>query len=131
MTVVLDEKTRKLLDDKNFGIVATLGPDGAPHSAVVWVAREEDTVLFSTLDTRQKARNLARDSRISVSVFAADNPYQSVEIRGVAELVDDPEKSLPMRLSRKYLGIDPPAESPDERRLIVRIHPTKVISFSA
>jgi PPOX class probable F420-dependent enzyme len=131
MTVKLDDATRKLLDDKNFATVATLGRDGAPHTAVVWVTREDDTVLFSTLATRQKARNLARDPRISVSVFALDNPYHSVEIRGTAELVEDPEKVLPKTVSHKYLGVDPPAESPDELRLIVRVRPTKVIAFSA
>ncbi len=131
MTVNLDEATRKLLDDKNFATVATLGPDGAPHTAVVWVTREDDAVLFSTLAHRQKARNLRRDPRISLTVFALDNPYHSVEIRGTAELVADPEKALPKVVSHKYLGVDPPAESPEELRVIVRVHPTKVITFSA
>jgi PPOX class probable F420-dependent enzyme len=129
--MTLDEETRKLLDDKNFATVATLGPDGAPQTAVVWVTREDDTVLFSTLAHRQKARNLARDPRISISVFAMENPYHYVEIRGVAELVEDLEKALPKRVSHKYLGVDPPAESAEELRVIVRVRPMKVVTFSA
>jgi PPOX class probable F420-dependent enzyme len=87
-------------------------------------------VLFSTTAGRQKARNLARDPRISVSVFDLDNPYNSVELRGTAELVEDPGKTLPKQLSHKYLGVDPPGESDDEIRLIVRVVPEKVTNFS-
>ena len=43
-----------------------------------------------------------------MAMFDAANPYQSVEIRGTAELTGDPGKSLPRALSRKYLGQDPP-----------------------
>jgi PPOX class probable F420-dependent enzyme len=125
VAVRLNQATCRLLDGKNFATVATLNPDGGPHSAVVWVMREGDTVLFSTTAGRQKARNLARDPRISVSVFDMDNPYNSAEIRGTAELVEDTDKTLPKELSHKYLGVDPPGESDDEIRLIVRVVPRR------
>jgi PPOX class probable F420-dependent enzyme len=131
VAVTFNEATRRLLDGKNFATVATLNPDGGPHSAVVWITRDGDTVLFSTTTGRQKARNLARDPRISVSVFDLENPYDSVEIRGTAELVEDPGKTLPSKLSHKYLGEDPPAESDEETRLIVRVVPEKITNFSA
>jgi len=130
VTVTFNEATRRLLDGKNFATVATLNPDGGPHSSVVWFLREGDTVLFSVTTARQKARNLARDPRISVSVFELENPYNSVEIRGTAELVEDTGKTLPKELSHRYLGVDPPAESDDEIRLIVRVIPEKVTNFS-
>jgi PPOX class probable F420-dependent enzyme len=131
VAVTFNEATRRLLDGKNFATVATLNPDGGPHSAVVWIMRDGDTVLFSTTAGRQKARNLARDPRISVSVFDLENPYDSVEIRGTAELVEDPGKTLPNKLSHKYLGEDPPSESDEETRLIVRVVPEKITNFSA
>jgi PPOX class probable F420-dependent enzyme len=130
VAVTFNEATRRLLDGKNFATVATLNPDGGPHSAVVWFLREGDTVLLSTTTRRQKARNLARDPRVSLSVFELENPYNSVEIRGTAELVQDPGKTLPKQLSHRYLGVDPPAESDDEVRLIVRVIPEKVTNFS-
>ncbi|MGV9453380.1 PPOX class F420-dependent oxidoreductase [Streptomyces sp. NPDC003635] len=126
-----DDSTRALLDGKNFASVATLGPHGAPQNSVVWFRREGDTVLFSSLDNRQKVRNLRRDPRISLSVFDLANPYSSVEIRGTAEILPDEGKRLPHELSHKYLGIDPPAEKDDEVRVIVRVVPHKVVRFSA
>ncbi|MFD5806122.1 PPOX class F420-dependent oxidoreductase [Streptomyces sp. NPDC127020] len=126
-----DEPVRALLDGKNFASVATLGPDGAPQNSVVWIKREGDTVLFSSVDGRQKVRNLRRDPRISLSVYDLANPYTSVEIRGNAEVVPDEGKRLPRDLSHKYLGIDPPAEKDEETRVIIRVVPRKIVSFSA
>ncbi|MFF8776623.1 PPOX class F420-dependent oxidoreductase [Streptomyces sp. NPDC015140] len=126
-----DEPVRALLDGKNFASVATLGPDGAPQNSVVWIKREGDTVLFSSVDGRQKVRNLRRDPRISLSVYDLANPYTSVEIRGTVEIVPDEGKRLPRDLSHKYLGIDPPAEKDEETRVIIRVVPRKVVSFSA
>jgi PPOX class probable F420-dependent enzyme len=105
--------------------------DGSPQTSVVWFKREGDTVLFSTTKARLKARNIARDARVSISIFATENPYRYVEIRGTAELTDDPGKTLPMELSHKYLGEDPPAESDEVRRVIIRVTPEKIIEFSA
>jgi PPOX class probable F420-dependent enzyme len=128
--MTLDDETRALLDGRNFATVATLNADGAPHTSVVWVTRDGDTVLFSVTAARRKGRNLARDPRISLTVFDTANPYRSVDISGTAELVEDPEKALPRRLSQKYLGADPPAEPDTVRRLIVRLTPRKVTGFS-
>jgi PPOX class probable F420-dependent enzyme len=130
VAAAFDEATRDLLDGRNFATVATVNPDGGPQTSVVWILREGDTVAFSTTAGRRKARNLARDSRISVSVFDTGNPYHSVEIRGTAELAEDTGRSLPKALSRKYLGEDPPPEPDEVVRLIVRVTPDKVNIFS-
>ncbi|WP_443056719.1 pyridoxamine 5'-phosphate oxidase family protein [Streptomyces sp. NBC_00667] len=45
---------------RNFATVATLNRDGGPQTSVVWIARDGDTVLFSTTAGRQKARNRNR-----------------------------------------------------------------------
>ena len=128
--VAFDETTRALLDSKSFATVATLNPDGAPQTSVVWIDREGDTLVFSATRKRQKVRNLARDPRVSLTVFDPANPYQSVEIRGTAELIDDPDKTLPHRLSHKYLGQDPMPESAEIARVIVRVTPYKLNGFA-
>jgi PPOX class probable F420-dependent enzyme len=131
MSVTFNEETRNLLDGRNFATVATLNEDGSPQTSVVWIARDGDTVLFSTTAGRRKGRNLARDPRVSLTVYDVQNPYRSVGISGTVELIEDPEKALPRTLSQKYLGEDPPAESADVLRLIVRVTPVKVTGFGA
>jgi PPOX class probable F420-dependent enzyme len=96
---------------------------------VVWIERNGDTVLFSTTAGRQKAKNLERDPRVSLTVYDTQNPYRSVDIRGTAELIQDREKSLPRRLSQKYLDEDPPPEPDEMLRLIVRVIPEKITGF--
>ncbi|MGW2843150.1 PPOX class F420-dependent oxidoreductase [Streptomyces sp. NPDC001493] len=123
--------TAELLDGKNFATLATINPDGSPQTSVVWFEREGDTLLISVTSARKKARNIERDPRVSLTVFDLGNPYRSAEIRGTAELLPDPDKALPKRLSQRYLAEDPPAEGPEERRLIVRITPDRVNDFAA
>ena len=129
--VSLSPEIRDLLDGRNFATIATLNQDGGPQTSVVWIARDGDTVLFSTAAGRQKARNLARDPRVSVTVFDVANPYRSVDIRGTAELTEDRDKSLLHPLWQKYRGQSPPGEAGDVHRLIVRVTPQKITGFSA
>lgn len=129
--MTLDDGTRQLIDGRNFATLATLNADGSPQTSVIWVGLDDDAVVFSSTTGRKKIRNITRDPRVSLTIFDLANPYRSVEIRGTVELVDDPEKELPRRLSHKYVGEDPPPESAEVRRVIARITPDKVIGFSA
>jgi PPOX class probable F420-dependent enzyme len=128
--MALDDTARHLVAGKNFGVLATVNPDGSPQTSVVWVGLDDDAVVISALASRRKVRNIGRDPRVSLTITDAQNPYQSVEIRGTADVTDDPERSLSFRLSHKYVGEDPPADPPGARRVIVRITPEKVINFA-
>jgi PPOX class probable F420-dependent enzyme len=130
MATTLDDISRRLLDGRNFATIATLNADGSPQTSVVWVAREEDSVLFSTTTSRRKARNIARDPRVSLSIFDSENPYTYAEIRGSAVLTPDEDRRLQFSVSHKYAGEDPPAEPADVVRVVVRITPEKVFSRS-
>jgi PPOX class probable F420-dependent enzyme len=126
----LNDRIRNVLDRKNFASVATLNPDGAPQASIVWVLRDGDAILFSVTSKRQKARNLERDPRVSLTIFDLENPYYSIEIRGTAEIAEDPERTLSKRLSQKYLGEDPPPEPDDVVRLMISVRAEKIIEFS-
>ena len=128
---IFDEAARTLLDEPNFAVVATLTASGAPHTSTVWYVRDGDAILISVTADKLKARNLRRDPRISLTVSDRDNPYHSVDIRGTAELLDDPDKTLPARLAKRYLGDAEanPDEPAEVKRLIVRVNPEKVTAF--
>ncbi|HEY7137503.1 MAG TPA: PPOX class F420-dependent oxidoreductase, partial [Acidimicrobiia bacterium] len=78
----LDDRVRAMLDSRSFAVLATLNADGSPQTSVIWVGRDDDVVLFTTHSKRQKTRNLRRDPRASLTVFAADDPYQTANIHG-------------------------------------------------
>jgi Pyridoxamine 5'-phosphate oxidase len=45
---------KRLLDRPNYAHVATLLPDGAPHTVPVWIAREGEDVVILTGPVRGK-----------------------------------------------------------------------------
>jgi PPOX class probable F420-dependent enzyme len=124
MTVTLPDLARRLLDAPTFATVASLEADGGPQLTLVWVKRDGDDVLFSTLRGRRKARNWERDAQAAVLLFDPSDPQQYVEVRGRAALVDDPTGSLIQELSRKYDGTD--FDGVIEGRVIVRVTPEHV-----
>lgn len=126
MSITLSAATRALVDGRNFAALATLNPDGSPQTSVVWIARDGDDLLFSTLRDRAKARNLARDPRASVSVWSSDNEESYAEIRGTVTIVEDVDRALANTLARKYHGRDFPADAPGQVRVVLRLTPTKV-----
>ncbi len=119
---------RELVDGRNFGTVATVQPDGSPQASVVWVKRDGDDVLFSTIRGRRKTANLEADPRISVVVTDAQSPYRYAEIRGRAEIIDDPSAALIDELAHKYTG-EPFDLPPGQRRVIVRVRPAHVVAY--
>ena len=84
-------------------------------------------MLFSTVRGRRKTDNLERDDRATVLVYPADNPYSYLEVRGTATLEDDPQQDLIEELSVKYLGKAYPWRDDEEKRVIVRLRPEKVV----
>ena len=102
----LPDEVRALLAAPNFAHLATLLPDGSPHSVAVWADVEGDRLFFFTQPGSRKARNLARDGRVALSVVDRENPYRTAHVRGrVGETVEG-EAALELidRLARKFTG---------------------------
>jgi PPOX class probable F420-dependent enzyme len=82
MGIPLSDATIRLVDGKNYAVLATVNPDGSPQTSVVWVGRDDDDLLFSTVEGRVKHRNMLRDPRVSVTVIDWSDPENYVELRG-------------------------------------------------
>src|SRR3954454_4056629 len=123
----LPDEARALLDRPEHAVIATVEPSGQPQLSVVWVKRDGDDVLLSTVRGRRKTDNLERDQRATVLVYPADNPYSYLEVRGRATLEDDPRQDLIEELSVKYLGKAYPWRNDEEKRVVVRLRPEKVV----
>jgi PPOX class probable F420-dependent enzyme len=102
----LPEEVRELFRGANFGHVATTLPDGSPHTVAVWVGMEGDHVVFFTQPASRKARNLARDPRVAISIVDGQNPYRGADLRGRVARTIEGEDALEIidRLSRKFTG---------------------------
>jgi PPOX class probable F420-dependent enzyme len=128
MTTSLPDDVRRLLDDKTFVVVSTINPDGSPQSTVLWVKRDGDDVIFSTVRGRKKTRNLERDPRASVCAFDPAQPYSYFTIDGEVTMVEDGGPELINELSLKYNGVPYTFDPPEAVRVVCRLTPRKVIS---
>lgn len=118
-----------LIEGKNFAHLATLLPDGSPHVAPVWIDHEGDVILVNTAMGRVKQKNTARDARVAISIANQDSPYEKVMIRGrvIAQTFEGAEAHID-KLAKKYTGASKYQKSrPDEKRIIIKIEPTKII----
>jgi hypothetical protein len=73
---------------RDSGVVSTIGSDGSPQSARVYiVTTPELDLVFYTLQTNRKCLNLRRDPRLS-AVIGCDDEH-TVQYEGIAEEVDE------------------------------------------
>lgn len=132
---VLNDAVRKLIDDVNPAVLATVNPDGSPQTSVVWVGRDGDDVLISTAAGRRKDKNLRRDPRASLSIFDRNDPLQYVEIRGTATVAEDEGRRLAVALAETYEGPGAGQEyldlPPEVVRVVVRLTPRRVLGTAA
>jgi PPOX class probable F420-dependent enzyme len=132
---MFNDAVRRLLDEPNPAILATVNPDGSPQTSVVWVGREGDELLVSTAAGRRKERNIARDPRVSLTVYDPADPQLYVEVRGTATVTEDVGRAFAVALDEAYEGPGAGdaflALPPEVVRVIVRITPTRVVGRAA
>jgi PPOX class probable F420-dependent enzyme len=130
MPTKFTEKQLALLSKPLFASVATVMADGSPQVTPVWVETDGEALLFNTDKARVKFRNLTRNPKVAVTVLDPEDPYRSLlVVRGRAEFVNADADAHLDRLAKKYLGKDRyPWRRPDDRRVIVRVIPEKVMA---
>lgn len=128
MGVELPQSIKDMVDEKMMVFIATTLDDGAPHVTAMWIDRDGDNLLFSTVLGRVKANNLQRDARVSISFVAAGDAYHNVTMQGRVVETDTNGKWLINQLAKKYLDLD---EYPWTQEGEVRLNCTvEIDSFS-
>jgi PPOX class probable F420-dependent enzyme len=131
MGIALSEEALRLVDGKNYAVLATVNPDGSPQTSVVWVGRDGADLLFSTVEGRVKHRNMVRDPRVSVSVIDSADPENYVELRGTVSIAPDVGRRVDTELSWKYDGRDPDPDRPGAVRVVIRMTVEKATGYAA
>jgi PPOX class probable F420-dependent enzyme len=116
-----------LLERPLFAHLATVRPEGAPQSSVMWFAWDGSRIRMTHTRTRQKFANLAREPRVALSIADPDDQYRFLEIRGTVEKTeDDPEGEFYRSLQHRY-GMDYPIHDADVR-VVITIRPDRYIA---
>ena len=129
----LKRKILALLDEHRNMSIATLRPDGWPQVTTVGYGNEGLTLYFLCGPDSQKAANLARDDRVSLTIDH-DTPHV-MDITGLsmaahATVVKEPaeaDKALRLLMSKypKQDSFPLPMPKPEEVR-IFRVTPTVI-----
>ena len=77
---------RSFLEAPRYAVLATINPNGSPHTAVVWYLIDDDGIVVNSAEGRRWPSNLRRDPRVS---FAVEDGLDWVSLRGEVEVVDN------------------------------------------
>ena len=125
---MIPERYDELLAGAHTAVLTTVLPDGGPMATPVWFLRDGDRILVSSLKDRQKQRNVERQPQVSLALVDPADPFHYVEVRGTAEVADDPDYEVRDRVVRKH-GYDDGSgfDAPGARRVAITISPTRVL----
>ena len=116
--------------DAPFATLATIGPDHRPQLSAIAFLHDEGKLKISLHEARQKTKNLRRNPAVNLFVLDPRDPMRYLEVRGDAALADDADYAFADTLGRKYRGMDlRQMDGDDLRRVVVTIHPTRVVTF--
>lgn len=123
----LEPHVRALLEAPNYAHLATVLPDGSPHSVPLWVGLEGDHIVFLTGPDSRKARNIDHDARVAISVIDREQPFTMVALRGrVSERIDGNRAGeIIDRISTSYTGEPYPQRS---GRIVFVVEPEHVVT---
>lgn len=108
-----------VLRSKAICFVTTIMPDGSPQITQTWVDTDGEHILINTVDTHQKARNVARDPRVAIGVADPAQPHRSWNVRGsVVSATKENARAHIDGLSQRYLGRPYPGFGAGERLLL-------------
>ena len=95
----------ELLARANPAVVATVRPDGSPHSVPTWYDWEDGRVLLNMDEGRLRLRHMRRDPSVALTVLAEDDWYKHISLLGrIVSIEDDAELADIDRLALRYTG---------------------------
>jgi PPOX class probable F420-dependent enzyme len=119
---------RDLLDSPIPVTLATIGPTGYPQVTAIWAILQDDLIVTSLAEVRQKLKNLVAHPQATVFVIDPANPYRALEVRGDVTIEPDPELETLKKVLAAY-GTDLASfPGPLDGRTTITLQPTRVVA---
>ena len=118
--------------------LATINADGTPHLVTMYYAMVDGQIAFWTYRTSQKARNLARDRRLSCLVETGCEYFdlRGVQVTGLARCLTSPDDVLSIgRLIAASMGgvpqdaLESYVASAAKKRHGYLVEPSRIVSW--
>ena len=128
-----DEVIKFLMKGTFTGKLGTINKDGSTHITPIWYILDENNyITFTTSLKSVKAKNLLRDSRISICVDDQIPPFSFVRVNGIAKVFSQSHDLLTWttKIAERYMGKELSLEygkrNAIEGELLIRVVPTKI-----
>ena len=119
----LPPEVDEFLRRPNPAVVASLRPDGSPHTVATWYFWDGERALLNMDETRLRLRFMRRDPRVALTVLDDGSWYRHVSLLGrVVELVEDDGLRDIDSLARHYTG--EPFRDRESRRFSAWVEPS-------
>jgi PPOX class probable F420-dependent enzyme len=134
-----EDEVTALLEGARKLQLATINPDGTPPLVTMFYGLDKGRITFWTYGKAQKARNLARDPRVSCLIEAGEDyaELRGVLVYGRVTPMDDAESVLAvgMAVARRMTPgvadelLRPYVEQTGRKRVAYVVEPTKMVSW--
>ncbi|MEM7128405.1 MAG: PPOX class F420-dependent oxidoreductase [Chloroflexota bacterium] len=136
MSTVIPETHRDLIEGPILVTLATVMPNGTPHTTIIWCRFDGAHILFSSSEGGQKNKNMAHNPNVSLMALDPQNAGRYLEIRGVVEshftdrAIEELNRITQLYTGKpSYYGHIVPQETFGQRvHVIFKIRPTRVLT---
>ncbi len=130
MDTAIRKQVVSIIDDINDLTIATVRNDGYPQATTVSYVNDGLTIYFGTTSDSQKARNIASNSKVSLTInrpYTTWDEIEGVSISGAAVLIADKaeQDKVGALLFKKFPQIENymPPDVPPDALVLYRIEP--------
>ena len=133
-----DDEITSFIERSRTATLATIGKTGTPHLVAMWYAVIDGVIWIETKGRSQKAVNIRRDERVTVSIEdgLTYDKLRGVSIEGRGVVVEDPDDLWKVGVSvwERYSGeyteeVKPLVEFMLHKRIAVRIEVDRIRSW--
>ena len=121
----LPPDVEEFLREPHPAVVASLRPDGSPHTAPTWYDWDGELVLLNMDESRLRLGFMRRDPRVALSVLGGEEGwYRHVSLMGrIVRIEDDDDLADIDRLAVRYTG--QPFRTRDRKRVSAWMKPER------
>jgi PPOX class probable F420-dependent enzyme len=128
---------RDLLERPVCVVLSTIMPDGTSQLTPVWCDYDGNHIRIPTVPGRRKVKNMQERPNVSILAVDPENSYRYLEVRGVVdEITENGALEHLSAVTMAYMGtpsfygaVAPKELEGKETRVIVKIRPTRVLTF--
>lgn len=87
----------------HFAVVASLRPDGSPHSVATWYDWEDGRILLNMDESRARLSYMRADPRLAITVIDREDWYRHITLNAIVEELRPDEGLADIdRLAQRY-----------------------------